>query len=166
METLYLVDIDDNVLGPIDRSRAHREQLLHRAGMVFLSRSDGKILIQHRSESKETFPGCYDASVTFHVTYGETYDAAALRELREEAGVSAPLTFLGKFTHHDPPEHEVVAVYSCKSDETVRVDPAESEGFEFLEGEEIDEIVRTRKITPWFRDGWKLAAGRLGRRKS
>ncbi len=157
MELLYHVDGEDRVLGPVARRKAHQEGLLHRSGVVFLRRADGRVLIQHRSESKKTFPGCEDASASFHVTYGETYDEAARRELTEETGVSAPVRYVGKFEHHDPPEHQLVAVYLCDSDTKIRIDPAESEGFEFLSIDQVDSLVSSGRPTPWLRDGWWLA---------
>src|SRR3989475_11606050 len=93
---------DDSVLGSIERSKAHLDQILHRSGMIFLIRSDGKILLQRRSPSNATFPGGWDSSSSFHVTFGESYEQAARRELKEEAGGSATLTYLGKLWHHGP----------------------------------------------------------------
>jgi len=162
---VYLVDGHDRVLGAVERKEAHQKMLLHRAGIVFLSRSDGSILIQHRSLSKETFPGRYDASVSFHVTYGESYADAAARELGEETGISAPVSYAGKFTHHDPPEHEVVAVFHCTSDEEVRIDLAESEGFEFLDDAKIDSLIASGNVTPWLREGWRAARPSAKRRR-
>ncbi|MDG6902049.1 MAG: NUDIX domain-containing protein [Nitrososphaerota archaeon] len=163
MELLYLVDELDNVIGPVERRDAHRDGKLHRSGTVFLRRSDGRVLIQHRSRSKETFPGRPDSSAAFHVTYGESYESAAARELLEETGISAPMAYAGKFVHRDPPENEVVAVYCCESDEEVRVDPAESEGFEFLSVSEVDALVTSSRPTPWLRDGWPVAKKALGK---
>ena len=97
---------DDSVLGSIERSKAHLDQILHRSGMTFLVRSDGTILIQRRSPNT-TFPGCWDSSSSFHVTFGEIYEQAAIRELKEETGVSATITYLGKFTYRVPPENEM-----------------------------------------------------------
>ena len=91
LELLYQVEEDDSVIGSVERTRANAEGLLHRSGMVFLTRSDGKILIQRRNVEKQTFPDCYDASSTFHVTFGESYEEAAKREMIEETGISAPL---------------------------------------------------------------------------
>lgn len=156
MELIYRINDKDKVIGPIDRDRAHAEEVLHRSGMVFLERSDKKILIQHRSPLKKTFPDCFDASSTFHVAFGETYRRAAKRELREETGVDAKVVYLGKFLHHDPPEHQMVAVFSSKSDDAIRLDRTEATSAEFLSRGEIDEIVAKREITPWLRDGWKL----------
>src|SRR5213080_1927053 len=48
---------DDSVLGSIERSNAHLDQILHRSGIIFLIRSYGKILLQSRSSSSATFPG-------------------------------------------------------------------------------------------------------------
>lgn len=160
-ELLYRVTPDDTEDGSVERDRAHAEGILHRSGIVFLRRSDGKILIQHRSPSKRIFPNCFDTSAAFHVTFGETYEQAALRELKEETGVSAPVHFLGKLTHHDPPEHQIVAVFSSSSDTTVQVDPTESTGYEFRTKAEVDKIVRDGKVTPWLRDGWPLARDHL-----
>jgi isopentenyldiphosphate isomerase len=99
-ELLYRVSEDDSILGPVERSIAHRDQILHRSGMIFLIRSDGKILLQQRSLTRATFPGCWDSSGSFHVTFGESYEQAARRELFEETGVSAKITYRGKFSYH------------------------------------------------------------------
>lgn len=156
MELLYHVDKEDRVISSVERERAHAEGILHRSGMVFLSKSDGRVLLQHRSPKKKTFPACYDASCTFHVTFGESYDEAADRELLEETGITAALTYVGKFTHHDTPEHQIVTVYKCRSDEKVRVLETEATSGSFHTVEEVDRIVAGEKITPWLRDGWKL----------
>jgi isopentenyldiphosphate isomerase len=161
MERIIHVTPDDAVLGAVERDRAHAEGLLHRSGMVFLSRPDGTVLLQHRSPAKRTFPGRYDASCAFHVAFGESYADAAERELVEETGVSAPLTLVGRFVHHDPPEHQIVAVFVARSDARVRIDPAESTGCEFVSRDEVDRIVRTGPITPWLREGWPIARDRL-----
>jgi isopentenyldiphosphate isomerase len=154
MELLYHVDEDDNVLGSVERSSS--EMVLHRSGMIFLERSDSRILITHRSPAKRVFPDLYDSSAAFHVTYGETYEQAAERELGEETGVHAPLAFIGKFKHCDPPENQIVAVFVAKSDDEVHLN-AESTGGAFRTKDEIDSIVAAGRVTPWLRDGWKLA---------
>lgn len=151
---------DDVVVGAIERSRAHAEGVLHRSGMIFLSRSDGRILIQRRSRSRETFPDLYDSSCSFHVSSGETNEDAAKRELLEETGISASLRYLGKFTHYDPPENEIVAVYACVSDESVQISREESSDAVFYTRDDVDRIIRNAS-TPWLRDGWTLAKERI-----
>ena len=161
MELLYHVRRDDSVVGQVERDWAHTKEILHRSGIVFLTRSDGKVLLQHRSLKKKIFPDCFDSSCAFHVTFGESYEQAAARELTEEIGISAPLTYLGKFSHHDPPENQMVAVFSCSSDQTLKVDENEASGASFYTREEVDNIVTSQRTTPWLRDGWKLARDKL-----
>ncbi len=108
--------------------------------MIFLIRSDGKILLQRRSPSNATFLGCWDSSSSFHVTFGESYEQAARRELKEEAGVSTSLTYLGKFAYHVPPENEIVAVFSCRSDDAIRIDHAESSEASFHTRDDVNVI--------------------------
>ena len=126
MELLYDVTEDDFVLKSIERSGAHRDQILHRPGVIFLIRSDDKILLQRRGLKNAIFPDCLDSSSSFHVTFGESYEQAAKRELEEETGLSAPLKYLGKFSYPVPPENEIVALFSCKSDDPIGIDHVES----------------------------------------
>lgn len=156
VELLYRVTADDVVEGSVERDRAHAEGILHRSGVVLLTRGDGMVLIQHRSPSKRIFPDRFDCSAAFHVTFGETYEAAAERELGEETGVSAAVQWVGKFTHHDPPEHQIVAVFTASSDARVRIDTSESSGYEFRTKSEVDTILARGRVTPWLRDSWPL----------
>jgi isopentenyl-diphosphate delta-isomerase len=159
LELVYHVRPDDTVIRSIEREQAHIEQLLHRSGVVFLARGDGRILLQHRSHEKQIFPDRYHCSCAFHVTFDETCDAAAERELEEETGVLAPIEFLGTFSHHDPPEREMVAVFTCMSNSPVKIDPNEATNAIFYSKDDIDRIVDSGSITPWLGRAWKLARG-------
>ena len=48
-----------------------------------------EILLQKRSPTKDSFPGCYDISSAGHIPAGVDYIPSALRELQEELGVEA-----------------------------------------------------------------------------
>ena len=88
--------------------------------------------------------------------FGETYEQAARRELKEETGISARLTYLGKFSYHIPPENEIVAVFSCKSDDPIKIDPTESSGASFHTRDEVNAIASSQKAAPWLTRGWKI----------
>ncbi len=159
VELLYHVKPDDSVIGPIERDRAHAEGILHRSGMIFLVRSDGLVLIQRRSPARETFPDCYDSSCSFHVTFGESYEGAAKRELMEEVGIAAPLMFLGKFAHYNPPENEMVAVFTCTSDDQPQISKEEFSNAKFCSKAEIDKLIALS--APWLRIGWRMAREKI-----
>lgn len=153
---LYQVNENDEVLGSVSRSEAHVKGLLHRSGMVFLVNSKDQILINVRSSEKKTFPSCYDSSVSFHVTYGETYEDSAKRETLEEISIEDSLKYIGKFIHKDPPEYQIVSVFLCISDIKPIIDHEEFSSHHFYYITEVERIIKNSKITPWLRDGWKL----------
>ncbi len=74
----------------------------------------------------------------------------------EETGISAPLSYVGKFSHYDPPENQVVAVFICTSDGPVKIDENEASGGYFYSPEEVDRIVASQRTTPWLKNGWRL----------
>ncbi len=81
MDEVIWVDEKDNELGIVSRDKAHAEGLLHRIAVVYLVNDKGEILVQER------LSGRLDHSVGGHVDPGETYELAALRELKEELGI-------------------------------------------------------------------------------
>ena len=75
----------------VDRETAHLEGIQHRTSHLWLLRKkDGKmeILLQKRAMTK-SFPGCYDISSAGHIPAGDDFRESAVRELREELGVTA-----------------------------------------------------------------------------
>ena len=90
-EYLDIVDETGKPTGEIiERSAAHAAGIRHRTSHVWLLRKkDGKvqILLQKRSENKDSHPGCYDISSAGHIPAGEDFIPSAIRELEEELGV-------------------------------------------------------------------------------
>lgn len=93
MEYLDIVDEQGKPTGEvIERVIAHEKGILHRTSHVWLFRKhEGKleVLLQKRSENKDSFPGCYDISSAGHIPAGVDFVTSALRELEEELGVIA-----------------------------------------------------------------------------
>lgn len=102
-EALDIVDEDGNPTGEtVERGRAHREGIRHRTSHVWLLRRRAggvEVLLQKRSENKDSYPGCYDISSAGHIPAGSGYTESALRELKEELGITAEedeLIFCGR----------------------------------------------------------------------
>ncbi len=87
-----LVDIWDengNVTGRILlKSEAHHQGLFHPTVHVWFYTLEGNILLQQRGRHKKTFPLLWDVSVAGHVGAGENIIEAALREVKEEIGLT------------------------------------------------------------------------------
>ncbi len=96
MEELEIIDIVNESGQPtgrtVSREAAHRNGIRHRTSHVWLVRTrDGKlqVLLQKRSETKDSHPGCYDISSAGHIPAGAGFEESAVRELYEELGVRA-----------------------------------------------------------------------------
>lgn len=76
----------------ISREEAHREGYRHRTAHVWVVRQfedHVEVLLQKRSDDKDSYPGCYDISSAGHIPAGVDYIPSALRELQEELGITA-----------------------------------------------------------------------------
>lgn len=76
-----------------ERGVAHEDGSLHPTVHTWIVRSNDKsgydLLLQKRSECKDSNPGCWDISSAGHVEAGHGYLESAIRELKEELGIDA-----------------------------------------------------------------------------
>ena len=90
----YLDVVDERGLPTgeiVERSVAHKEGVPHRTSHLWLVRKRNgrmEILLQKRAFTK-SFPGCYDISSAGHIPAGQDYLPSAVRELKEELGLTA-----------------------------------------------------------------------------
>lgn len=90
MEILDIVDENGMPTGEtVARDVAHREGIRHRTSHVWIFRKKDdavQVLLQKRSDNKDSYPGCYDISSAGHIPAGCDFVPSALRELKEELG--------------------------------------------------------------------------------
>lgn len=140
-EFFDIVDEADQVIGQAPRSVVHAKKLLHRAVHIFVFNSEGRLLIHRRSSTKDEFPLCYTSSASGHLSAGETYDECAPRELEEEIGLSAPLTYLHKFPASPETAYEHTVLYKALTDDPPTFDPVEIESGGYYALEEISRMM-------------------------
>src|SRR6187401_3434884 len=97
VELIEVVDSDDVVVEIVDRERVRSERLRHRTAFVVVRSTRGEILAHRRAETKSFAPGEWDLGFGGGVAVGESYEAAAARELAEEAGISTPLRLVSEY---------------------------------------------------------------------
>ena len=133
-ELVDVVDDDDQVIATVTRAEMRAQRLQHRSVGVAVLASDGRLLVHRRSPAKDIWPGWWDIAAGGVVTAGETYEAAARRELAEELGISdVELEYLGHARYVDD---ELAAL--CRGYRVVHDGP-----FTFDDGE----IVEVRWVT-------------------
>ena len=128
-EIFDVVNERDEVIGRAPRSEVHVRGLLHRAVHVLVFNARGEVFLQKRSMLKDRQPGVWDSSCSGHLDSGEDYDACAVRELREEIGLSLPRSpkRFFKLDACEETDQEFVWVYRCESDGPFTLHPEEIE---------------------------------------
>ncbi len=131
-EMLDIVDEDDRVLRSAPRRTVLEEYHLHRAVMFFVFDRDGNVFVNKRSQSKEIYPGYWSIGFGGHVRAGESYDAAAIREVQEETGLLDRPVQIGSFKKRTADERENVGVYRVIASQDLDLFPEEIEQGEFV----------------------------------
>ena len=145
MEELFdIVDENDRVIGQAPRSEVHARKLLHRAVHIFVLDSQGRLLIHRRSATKDEYPLCYTSSASGHLSAGESYEECAPREMQEEIGLSAELTFLHKFPASPETAYEHTVLYKAVTNAVPTFDPGEIESGSYLSLNEIQQMIQDR----------------------
>ena len=86
-EILDIVNERDEVIGQAERDEVHRKGLLCRLVYVCFYTPAGEIILQKRSLTKKNDPGKLTTAASGHVSSGQNYLTAAIREAFEETGV-------------------------------------------------------------------------------
>lgn len=150
-ELFDVVDRKDNVVGQATRAECHRDKkLIHRSIGILVFNDKGELFLQKRSTTKDLYPGFWALSVGGHLTSGESYEAAAKKEMREELGIAVPLESLGKFFHEDEIEAEMFMIFKTVHNGPFTLNPEEIEKGEFFDLKDLSVKVKSGevKLTP------------------
>ncbi len=157
-EQVILVDECDLELGCIEKMRAHREGLLHRAFSVFLFNDNGEMLIQKRAMGKYHSPGLWTNTCCSHPRPGENTESAAIRRLKEEMGLTCNLTKAYSFVYRSDVgkgliEHEFDHVFTGVTNDIPIPNNDEVMAYRYIDIEHLMAEVSEapNAFTPWFR---------------
>lgn len=163
-EYFDIVDQNGNPTGEtVERNVAHANGIWHRTSHVWLLRTKDnrlQILLQKRTMSKDSFPGCYDISSAGHIPAGVDFVSSALRELQEELGITASPkelilcgdrkiitddVFHGK-PFHDRQYSRVFVLWCDKNESEFVLQPEEIDNVKWLDFDDCLEAVKTNAI--------------------
>ncbi len=102
-ELLDILDANGHYTGKTAmKSVAHKNGWFHPTVHIWFYTTDGKVLLQQRGKNKDTHPLLWDVSVAGHIGAGETPELGAVREIKEEIGLTvspADLEKIGVFKY-------------------------------------------------------------------
>lgn len=148
-EQVIIVDENDNEVGIVPRSEMQAKNLRARGSAVFVFNSKGEIFVHQRTFQKDFCPGYYDLRVGGVVTSGETYHSNALRELKEELGVSdVPLKELFLIKTNGPTIKVIHKVFKCIYDGHVKPQKSEIIHGKFVSQQELKVLMQKEKFIP------------------
>ena len=155
-EQVVLVDDRDVQIGTYPKQQAHIDGLLHRALSVFIFNSTREVLLHQRAHTKYHSGGLWTNACCSHPRVGEAPLDAANRRLKEEMGISCPLTpaftFIYKAQVGALIEHEFDHVFIGTYDGPVSPDPEEVAAYKWIGAIELQQQMQKSPdlFTPWF----------------
>ncbi len=137
-EHFIVVDKRDWIVEYRTRYDCHHDRtLIHRGANLVIFDDQGRALLQKRSMTKDIRPGYWQNAVGGHVSKGESYKKAILRETEEELGIMVPVRFYKKFLFAYADETEMEVVYIAKSNGPFRPNKTEVDQVRFLRKDEL-----------------------------
>ncbi len=158
MDSVILVDKEDNAIGIMEKMEAHEKGQLHRAFSVVVFNSQGEMLIQKRAAKKYHSGGLWTNSCCSHPTPTEEIELTVKKRLRYEMGIELSPQFIYKFVYQtnldqNLIEHEVDYVFKGIYDGVPSVNAEEVEDWKFIS---IADLVNEMAANPdqytyWFK---------------
>ena len=132
-----------------------------RSANVLIFNSKHELALQLRAANDDSYPSHWDFSAAGGIDSGEEPEASASRELREEIGVNANLTFVTERLCEFPawgtsePREDYVYLYKAHHDGDFSIDSNEVQAIRFFTIDEIDSMMKSgEKFHPEFKYFW------------
>ena len=88
-ELIAVLDVKGNATGKTClKSIVHKTGLYHATVHIWFYTNKGKVLLQQRAASKIIYPLLWDVSVAGHINAAESFKSGAVREVKEEIGLT------------------------------------------------------------------------------
>ena len=158
-EYLPILNEEGEVIGKASRKECHSgTMLLHPVVHLHIFLKDKFIYLQKRSLKKDIQPGKWDTAVGGHVDYGESIEAAIVREASEELGIfNVYPKKLMSYIFQSEIEKELVNVYCIKVNDDFIADYniEEIDDARFWHFDEIESVIGKGILTPNFEQEYK-----------
>lgn len=149
----------DGRLATVDKVKAHRRGLRHRAVSVFIFNDRNEVLLQKRANGKYHSAGKWSNTCCTHPLPGEAPPVAARRRLAEEMGLALPLTEVFTFSYETSTgnglsENEFDHVFFGFSNQNPMPDPTEVSEWKWVAMDKLAQELAENadRYSPWLRE--------------
>ncbi|HXL90364.1 MAG TPA: isopentenyl-diphosphate Delta-isomerase [Streptosporangiaceae bacterium] len=158
MERVVLLDETGHAQGVADKTAVHHDRTpLHLAFSCYVFNGSGQFLLTRRAFGKRVFPGVWTNSCCGHPGPGEPLDAAVLRRVRQELGITLPsaVLLLPRFRYQARMdgvlENELCPVYAGYYEGPLDPDPEEVADVKWVEWSDFcfSVLAGQQPISPW-----------------
>lgn len=143
-EMFDVVNERNEVIGQAPRGEVHAKGLWHRAVHIFVFNKREELWLQQRSHLKDVHPLTWDSSAAGHLDAGEDYATAAVRELKEEVGITAPTECIATVPACAETGWEFVELHRAHHNGPMHFAPDEIATGAFFKTEDIAEWIAVR----------------------
>lgn len=157
MNEVILVNLQDEVVGSMEKMEAHQQGVLHRAFSVFLFNGKDELLLQRRALHKYHSGGLWTNTCCSHPAPGQTIMDAAKRRLVEEMNLTTDLKLVDSFIYkaqldNGLTEHEYDHLLIGNYEGEVKPNEEEVMDFKWINYNEIEQLVNSTpdQFTVWF----------------
>ncbi len=148
-ELVEVVDEDGAVIEVVTRAAVRAGNLRHRCTYVAVVTSDDRLVVHQRADWKDVYPSYWDLCFGGLAGVGESWDAAARRELAEEAGVAdVGLIELGRVTYDAEDGRIVGEAYLARYDGALSCDDGEVVATDSVAIADVDRWLAGRDVCP------------------
>ncbi|MFA6476474.1 MAG: NUDIX domain-containing protein [Candidatus Paceibacterota bacterium] len=134
---IIIVDENDNPVGLKAREEVDSQVDTYRCTGVWITNSNGEVLLAQRKFTKSHDPGKWGPAVAGTVEEGETYEVNALKEMVEEIGLTDTSLNLGPKNYSNFPHRHFAQWFFCQADKEV-------EDF-VIQEDEVEQIAWVKK---------------------
>lgn len=143
-----IVDSEDVLIGAKPRAEIDPQVDYYRISGIWLTNSQGQVIIAQRSFSKDKDPGKWTAAVNGTLEIGETYEANAYKEAEEELGLKDISLTLGPKAKHEQPYKLFCQWFTAVCDMPEEEFVLQTSEVAQVKWIDIDELINDTRATP------------------
>ncbi len=160
-------------VGQQDRDIVHKNSLWHRQVAIWVMNDKNEVLLQRRSPQKKQHPNKYSVCAG-HIDANEEVIVAALRELREEIGLSETvdnIEFIDMYINEEEENNNFKYTYLIRTNKKIdefKMQDEEVSELKYVTLDELETMIKNRDEELTFSKKYyaKLILEELNKRKS